>query len=173
MICPNCGKRLTKSESFCNFCGERLPTKKGTKSKHRSSEAKAVVGDSDRSNGHQKTGITGIIRSRSFIVILIILVAFAISVTVVVVFINMKGSQGTEVSEEQFQEQQAMEKRAAQMFEEASKETSTEEAARKTADWLKKQEGVVDAGIGDGCIWGTYEDGTEFTIITSNPFLEK
>lgn len=80
-------------------------------------------------------------------------------------------STATIPTQEQFAKQHEVSQKAAAMYYDQVATKGTTGAASSTVAWLKKQETVKDAGVGSGCIWGVYKDGTEFTINTTDPFV--
>jgi len=53
-------------------------------------------------------------------------------------------------------------------YQERVKKDGEETAALSTVDWLKKQDGITDAGVGSGCIWYKQANGQVSLIQTDS-----
>jgi len=179
VYCIECGKNVERQRKFCMYCGapvQEAPSPQQPLATHHAGgdTGKAIKLGVETKAPSSKTKSSN---HRTLIVVVIILVVCLLMSGggyAVYHFLLKKGpSSGAMPTEGQSAKQHEVSQKAAAMYAEQVATKGDSVAVNATVEWLKKQEDVKDAGVGSGCIWGVYKDGTEFSIITTDPFMNK
>lgn len=57
-------------------------------------------------------------------------------------------------------------------YQKLTKESGKDAAVQETVDWLKRQDGIEEAGIGSGCVWYKLKNGVTGLIQTDSMITE-
>ena len=91
-----------------------------------------------------------------------------IAAAAVLVVLLAGGRKEKAVSPQAFELRSKVTSQASKMYWDARAGASEQEAARKAIDWLKQQDNVKDAALGNGCIGIVFKDGSRELIMTSS-----